>query len=213
MTENTSKNIKEGKKEAILEAGKKLFSEKGFSAVGVRDIAKEAEVNISMISYYFGGKSGVLKEILSSFFDDYSSVIQGTVEITTDPPLFVSNLIDRIIPFFRDHSREVLIFAAEMPVDSSDITDFKAEKVRNLLSIFRAVFRRAGLPAELEEKFLSIIGPAFFSMVFSHFLFRPVASKSFNIIFDDDFYTLYNRIIKMIMTGAVKELQENFKEE
>ena len=201
---------KESKKEAILEAGKKLFSERGFAAVGVRDIAKEADVNISMISYHYGGKSGVLKEILTRFFSEYSEKVRNIVNISSDPPLFISNLIEAAVPFFRAHSREAIIFASEMPVDSSDITEFKAVKMKELLYIFRTVFRKAGLPEEIEDKLLGIIGPAFFSMVFSHFLFKPVASTSFGIVADNDFYMLYTKILKTMMTGAVKGLQDEF---
>ena len=38
----------------ILETAEKLFSENGFDGTSVRQIAKAAEVNIAMISYYFG---------------------------------------------------------------------------------------------------------------------------------------------------------------
>ena len=41
---------------SILIEAEKLFSEQDFDAVSVRDIAKEANVNIAMISYYFGSK-------------------------------------------------------------------------------------------------------------------------------------------------------------
>ena len=201
---------KESKKDAILEAGRKLFSERGFAAVGVRDIAKEADVNISMISYHFKGKSGVLKEILSGFFSEYSEKVRNIVNISSDPPVFISNLIESLVPFFREHSREAIIFASEMPVDSSDITEFKAEKIKDLLNIFRTVFRRAGLPSNSEDKLLGIIGPAFFSMVFSHFLFKPVASNTFGLVDDDNFYMLYTKILKTMMKGAVMELQSAF---
>ena len=40
----------------IINVAEKLFAEKGFAATSVRDIANEADVNVSMISYYFGSK-------------------------------------------------------------------------------------------------------------------------------------------------------------
>lgn len=49
----------------ILNAARSLFAKKGFEAVSVREIAKESSQNISMISYYFGSKEGLYKEILS----------------------------------------------------------------------------------------------------------------------------------------------------
>lgn len=41
----------------MLDAAEALFSEKSFAAVGVREIADRAGVNLAMISYYFGSKN------------------------------------------------------------------------------------------------------------------------------------------------------------
>ncbi|MFK4985547.1 TetR family transcriptional regulator, partial [Klebsiella pneumoniae] len=51
------------KKEQILAVAERLFSEQDFDAVSVRDIAKEANVNVAMISYYFGSKEKLLEEL------------------------------------------------------------------------------------------------------------------------------------------------------
>lgn len=50
------------KKEHILQTAERLFAEKGFDAVSIRELAKEAEVNIAMISYYFGSKEKMYEE-------------------------------------------------------------------------------------------------------------------------------------------------------
>jgi AcrR family transcriptional regulator len=47
----------------IMESAEKLFAEKGFAGTSVRDIADEAEVNLAMISYYFGSKEKLLEAI------------------------------------------------------------------------------------------------------------------------------------------------------
>lgn len=44
------------KKEALLDAAEKLFSEKGYAATGIREIAGNAGVNLALIQYHFGGK-------------------------------------------------------------------------------------------------------------------------------------------------------------
>ena len=51
------KNIKENNsKEKILNSAIKLFATNGFDGTSIRDICKDAGVNVCMISYYFGGK-------------------------------------------------------------------------------------------------------------------------------------------------------------
>lgn len=57
------------KQEHILNIAMQLFAEKGYSATSVREIANKANVNLSMISYYFGGKEGLLNAIVASKSD------------------------------------------------------------------------------------------------------------------------------------------------
>lgn len=51
------------KKEHIVEVAEKLFAENGYNGTSVRHIAKEADVNVAMISYYFGSKEKLLAEV------------------------------------------------------------------------------------------------------------------------------------------------------
>lgn len=51
------------KEENILFAAEELFAEKGFNGTSTREIAKEAQVNVSMISYYFGSKEKLFERI------------------------------------------------------------------------------------------------------------------------------------------------------
>ena len=51
------------KEEHILLHSEVLFAEKGFSATSTREIAKAANVNVSMISYYFGSKEKLFEQI------------------------------------------------------------------------------------------------------------------------------------------------------
>ncbi|RMZ59554.1 TetR/AcrR family transcriptional regulator [Chryseobacterium nematophagum] len=52
------------KEENILFAAEKLFAEKGFEGTSTREIAKTANVNISMISYYFGSKEKLYEKLV-----------------------------------------------------------------------------------------------------------------------------------------------------
>jgi TetR/AcrR family transcriptional regulator len=52
----------------LIAATTPLFAEKGFNGVGVRELASAAGVNLSMISYYFGGKEGLYAAVLNEQF-------------------------------------------------------------------------------------------------------------------------------------------------
>jgi AcrR family transcriptional regulator len=48
----------------LLEAARQLFAECGFAEVSVRDICREANANVALVSYYFGDKRGLYLEII-----------------------------------------------------------------------------------------------------------------------------------------------------
>lgn len=54
-------------KDALLQAGRCVFARKGFEGATVKDLADEAGVNISMVSYYFGGKEGLYRACMEGF--------------------------------------------------------------------------------------------------------------------------------------------------
>jgi AcrR family transcriptional regulator len=48
----------------ILDTSERLFAESGYSAVPLRRICKEADVNLASVNYYFGSKLGLLRAVL-----------------------------------------------------------------------------------------------------------------------------------------------------
>lgn len=51
-------------KERIRRAGLRLFAEEGYERVSIRDLAEAAQVNSAAISYHFGGKAALYRDIL-----------------------------------------------------------------------------------------------------------------------------------------------------
>lgn len=54
-------------KENILQTALKLFATQGYDATSVRQIAKEANANLSAISYHFESKEGLYKAVFFFF--------------------------------------------------------------------------------------------------------------------------------------------------
>ncbi|MCM2280658.1 MAG: TetR family transcriptional regulator [Bdellovibrionaceae bacterium] len=54
-------------KDALIAAGSRVFSEKGYEGATVKDLADEAGVNVSLVSYHFGGKEGLYRACLENF--------------------------------------------------------------------------------------------------------------------------------------------------
>jgi AcrR family transcriptional regulator len=51
-------------RERLLAAGMRLFAERGFPSVTVRDLCREARASVAAVSYHFGDKLGLYREIV-----------------------------------------------------------------------------------------------------------------------------------------------------
>ncbi len=59
--------IEHDTKEKLLVAAAQIFSQRGFGGATVKEIADQAGVNVSLISYHFNGKEGLFRTILENF--------------------------------------------------------------------------------------------------------------------------------------------------
>lgn len=53
-----------GSKRTLLDVAEKLFAERGFQAVSVRDITQEAKMNVAAVNYHFGSRDGLLTLVM-----------------------------------------------------------------------------------------------------------------------------------------------------
>jgi AcrR family transcriptional regulator len=53
----------DGTRDRILRTAERLFAERGFNGVSVRELAASAQVNIASIGYHFNNKEGLLSEV------------------------------------------------------------------------------------------------------------------------------------------------------
>jgi TetR/AcrR family transcriptional regulator, regulator of cefoperazone and chloramphenicol sensitivity len=50
----------------LIDASARLFAERGFSKVTVREICRRARANVAAVNYHFGGKQGLYDEIVNA---------------------------------------------------------------------------------------------------------------------------------------------------
>ena len=56
-------------KERILDSAERLFSDSDLRRISLRDITKDAGVNLAAVNYHFGSKEALLKAVLERAFD------------------------------------------------------------------------------------------------------------------------------------------------
>ena len=59
--------------DAILDAAERLFAARGYDAVSVREITREAGVNVAAVHYHFGSKEAVLRGVADRFVDSLNA--------------------------------------------------------------------------------------------------------------------------------------------
>ncbi len=91
MTEFNDKQIE------ILQVAERLFAEEGFDGASIRTIAKEANVNIAMISYYFGSKEKLLEALIIYRTSSMKMQLESISKEDLSPTQKVDRLIDLYI--------------------------------------------------------------------------------------------------------------------
>lgn len=83
-------------KQKLIQTARFLFSQKGLEGTSTRDIARESGLNISLISYYFGGKEGLYKQVFMNFGEHISQVIDGTLESFQGLEMNQKNFVEEV---------------------------------------------------------------------------------------------------------------------
>lgn len=78
-------NKNEDSKQRIIKAATKLFALKGFDAASIREICREADVNLCMISYYWGGKEELYQGIIDDLIERQLEYVKTFADIEKSP--------------------------------------------------------------------------------------------------------------------------------
>ncbi|MCF0073820.1 TetR family transcriptional regulator [Dyadobacter sp. CY261] len=127
----------------IIEVAERLFSQKGFAGTSVRDIAQEADVNVSMISYYFGSKEKLIEALFQLRMTESASRLETLVMASDLSALqkfyvFIDSVIDRLMgnQCFHNIMMREQLSSERTPV----ITEYiRGLKVRNVELIRRMI--------------------------------------------------------------------------
>lgn len=208
-------------KERILVVAQRLFAQGGFSRYGVRDIAREAQVSVSMVSYHFGGKLGILRSIFASFFDQYTQVVESSLAGASDLEQKVECLVRETTRFMKAHENVFRIVATELPHFPDEVAEFERiylEMIRRLTQRWFSpeLFGAHGSTGSTgsvsgdgcadEETMQTIVGPALLSMIYSTFLFGRSLEKAFCFTRDDAYYAQYEKLVARLILAGIREV-------
>ncbi len=139
--------IKKHSKYCILHAAAQLFAKLGLDKCSTREIAKVSDSNISLISYYFGGKEGLYRQVLREHAlkvkAEVQEVLGDELPQNLTKELFVNDmsfLIDHMINSHIENPDISKIFAREKLTGFPHSKDIQSEIFYPLISKFFRLF-------------------------------------------------------------------------
>jgi len=166
-----AKDKKKEAKQRIFDAAVSLFARKGYAAVGIREIAKVADVNICMINYYYGGKVGILREIINECNEKYYRAVTN-VDIKDVPPEhYVRSMIQNLIKFYRKNAEIAMVACNIVPFDVPEILDLKAKWVIEYRERLNKFYKQLGFDT-YDVVQMSFIRGVLTTIVQAHFTHR-----------------------------------------
>ena len=161
----------------LIAATTPLFAEKGFHGVGVRELAGAAGVNLSMISYYFGGKEGLYAAILSEQFGALKRVAE-LKEMDSDPMEKFQLYVRATVARYRKNPHLLRFYTSELTNPTPCFETIVKPAIRGVLQTLIENFSE-GLS---HERFREGLDPAdtvlaLAGMINFYFLLEPVTGE------------------------------------
>ncbi|MBM3330378.1 TetR family transcriptional regulator [candidate division WOR-3 bacterium] len=133
-------------KQRLFDAAVSLFAREGYAAVGVREIAKTAGVNISSVSYYYGGKAGLLLAIIDETYSRYGRMLAEAGDDSTPAEEHVRRMVRGIVRFFRENTELGLVaFDSFPPVDDANTIALRVKWAEEIGARLAGFFGKLGL--------------------------------------------------------------------
>ena len=192
-------------KERILQAAIFLFARKGFAEIGMRELAAKAEVNLSMVNYFFGSKKGLLKEILNSFLSGYLDIARK--ELVTDNRLQIriERFVISTITYFGLNKDSLIIAISELPHDDPEIIEYKAGWAMKMVDIVNTEICQPLIVEGGQTVPATTLAPMLTSLMASRFLFAPVMEEVGDKSMKDVTMENYSKIVVGLLLRGIAD--------
>jgi AcrR family transcriptional regulator len=200
MTDYNDKQIQ------ILQVAEKLFTEHGFDGTSIRHIAKDANINIAMISYYFGSKEKLLEALIITRISDLRLEMENLYKEELSPFEKIDKLIELYITRLNKNRGMYQILHFEISTKKRDINfeAFNEVKKHNLLALNNII--EEGQTKGLFKKDINValITPTIMGTYFHFHMNKPFYQDLLELKTDE----AYNNYIN---TTLIKHIQQTIK--
>lgn len=187
----------------ILQVAEKLFAEKGFDGTSVRNIAKEAGINIAMVSYYFGSKEKMLEALILSRSSDLKIQLENIFKEAIEPMQKIDKLIELYMARMNKNRCIYQIVHSELAniQRSLNLKSFTEVKKRNLESLKKIIEQGQEKGIFRKDINIELIPATILGTYFQFHTGRPLYEEIFHLATEEDF----NRYIQNELTTHIKQ--------
>lgn len=187
----------------ILQVAEQLFAEDGFDGTSVRDIAKKANVNIAMISYYFGSKEKMLEALIVTRISDMRLQMENLAHENISPSAKIDKLIELYITRINKNRCMYQIIHFEFStkkreLNFSKFTEMKKENLKTLESIIEEGQQMGEFQKDIN---VALIPPVIMGTYFHFHMNRPLYENLFNLKTEAE----YDNYIATTLTQHIKK--------
>lgn len=128
--------------EQIFEAASRVFQRKGYAGARMQEIADEADINKSMLHYYYRSKDKLFTKVYQREMSRFFPVIFSVMD--SDDPLDqkVEQLVGAYYSFLNDNPKLLPFLITEMNQNPQRFHDFiKKKSIRPPQSLFKQIKR------------------------------------------------------------------------
>jgi len=185
----------------ILQVAEKLFAEKGFDGTSIRNISKEAKINIAMVSYYFGSKEKMLESLIIFRTSDLKMQLENLLKEALAPLEKINKLIELYIARINKNKGiyQILHFELSSKKRQINIKSFTEVKKRNLESLKQIIHEGQENGDFAKDVNVLLIPPTILGTFFHFQMNRPYYEEALGLKTDEHFDNyVYNDLTKHI---------------
>ena len=159
--------------EKIMEAARKVFTEKGYAAARTRDIAEESGINLALLNYYFRSKEKLFELVM---LEKVNKLFGTIIPILSDETTELEEKLEKIAESYID----LLLINPDLPIFVLSEIKRRPEKFAQLVNakdrVTKSVFMKQLLARKLSISPFHILINLLGITVFP-FVAKPVLSK------------------------------------
>lgn len=177
-------------RDTILEAAENCFSERGYAATSVRQIAEAAGANPAMIHYYFGNKEALLRTVLEEALEPLARTLEAMQASGAVAP---ERIVAELMSLIAAHPRLPYLVVREVMLPGGVMRDHFVEHLSSRLGgALPGLLAREQNAGRIRDDLQPSVGAmAIMSLAIFPFIVRPVAEQVLDIRLSDEAFETF----------------------